>query len=118
MENNVLLNSNPNEQKKNSVDNISDGMMRFNRVKPIANIGYSALFIFLALLCILPVIFVIIISFTSESSIGQYGYSFFPHEWSITAYEYVWNMKSIVGRALLNSIFITIVGTEIGRAHV
>ena len=114
MENNVLLNGNPNEQKKNSMENISDGMMRFNRVKPIANIGYSALFIFLALLCILPVIFVIIISFTSESSIGQYGYSFFPHEWSITAYEYVWNMKSIVGRALLNSIFITIVGTAIG----
>ena len=72
------------------------------------------LFILLALVCVLPVIFVIIISFTSENSIGQYGYSFFPRELSMSAYRYVWNMRSLVGLAFVNSIGITLVGTALG----
>ena len=114
MENNVLETNIYDEPKKKKGDDLSDGMRRFNCVKPGANAAFSALFIVLALLCILPVIFVIIISFTSESSIGKYGYSFIPHEWSVKSYEYVWNMKGLVGRSLLNSIGITLVGTLIG----
>ncbi|MBQ6233909.1 MAG: carbohydrate ABC transporter permease [Clostridia bacterium] len=93
---------------------MSDGMIRFNRVSPGTNVLYSLLFILLALVCVLPVIFVIIISFTSENSIGQYGYSFFPRELSMSAYRYVWNMRSLVGRAFVNSIGITLVGTALG----
>ena len=114
MENNVLETSIYDDKKKKKDENISDGMNRFNCVKPGANAAYSALFIILALLCILPVVFVIIISFTSENAIGKYGYSFFPKEWSLRAYEYVWSMRSLVGRSLLNSIGITLVGTSIG----
>ena len=104
---------NPLDDKK-SVSNISDGMMRFNRISPFSNVMYSLLFITIALICVLPVIFVIIISFTSEASIGVNGYSFFPKEWSLSSYEYVWNMRSLVGRSILNSVGITIVGTCIG----
>ena len=39
-----------------------------------------------ALLCIVPFLFVIIISFTSEDSIRQIGYSFAPLGWSTQAY--------------------------------
>ena len=101
------------DAKKNA-SNVSDGMLRFNRVSPFANAMYSALFIFIAAICVLPVIFVIIISFTSEQAIGHYGYSFFPKELSIASYEYVWGMRSIVGRAFFNSIGITIFGTCLG----
>lgn len=101
------------DAKKNA-SNMSDGMIRFNRVSPGTNVLYSLLFILLALVCVLPVIFVIIISFTSENSIGQYGYSFFPRELSMSAYRYVWNMRSLVGRAFVNSIGITLVGTSLG----
>lgn len=101
------------DAKKNA-SNMSDGMIRFNRVSPGTNVLYSLLFILLALVCVLPVIFVIIISFTSENSIGQYGYSFFPRELSMSAYRYVWNMRSLVGRAFVNSIGITLVGTALG----
>jgi len=104
---------NPLDDKK-SVSNISDGMMRFNRISPFSNVMYSLLFITIALICVLPVIFVIIISFTSEASIGVNGYSFFPKEWSLSSYEYVWNMRGLVGRSILNSVGITIVGTCIG----
>lgn len=101
------------DAKKNA-SNMSDGMMRFNRVSPGTNVLYSALFILLALLCVLPVVFVIIISFTSEASIGQNGYSFFPKELSLSAYQYVWNMRALVGRSFANSIGITLVGTVLG----
>ena len=101
------------DAKKDS-SNISDGMLRFNRVTPLSNALYSALFIAIAAVCVLPVLFVIIISFTSEQSIGTYGYSFFPKELSVSSYKYVWNMKEVVGRAFLNSVGITIFGTCLG----
>lgn len=41
------------------------------------------------LLCIIPFIFVLIISFSSDASIREIGYSFFPVEWSLDAYRYV-----------------------------
>ena len=57
------------ETRQKQQDLASDGMLRFNRVKPATNVFITLLFIFLAALCLLPVIFVIIISFTSEQSI-------------------------------------------------
>ena len=101
------------DAKKNA-SNVSDGMLRFNRVTPFSNALYSALFILIAAVCVLPVLFVIIISFTSEQSIGVYGYSFFPKELSVASYKYVWNMRNLVGRAFINSIGITVVGTCLG----
>ena len=101
------------DAKKNA-SNVSDGMLRFNRVTPLSNALYSALFILIAAVCVLPVLFVIIISFTSEQSIGVYGYSFFPKELSVSSYKYVWNMRDLVGRSFFNSIFITVVGTCMG----
>ena len=99
---------------KKNASNVSDGMIRFNRVSPVSNALYSALFILIAAVCVLPVLLVIIISFTSEQSIGVYGYSFFPKELSVSSYKYVWNMRDLVGRSFLNSIGITIVGTCLG----
>ena len=101
------------DAKKNA-SNVSDGMLRFNRVTPLSNGLYSLLFILIAAVCVLPVLFVIIISFTSEQSIGVYGYSFFPKELSVASYKYVWNMRDLVGRSFFNSIFITVVGTSMG----
>ena len=101
------------DAKKNA-SNVSDGMLRFNRVSPFANAMFSLLFIVIAAICVLPVIFVIMISITSEKSIGVYGYSFFPKAFSLASYQYVWNMRSLVGRSILNSVGITVVGTCLG----
>ena len=92
----------------------TSGLGRFNQIKPLTNVLFSLLFILLALLTVLPVIFVFIISISSEASIAANGYSFFPSELSMGAYEYLWNSKDYIGRAFLNSIGITIVGTILG----
>lgn len=95
------------------------GMERFNALKPGTNAAFSFLFILLAVLCVIPVVFVIIISFSSEASIGKVGYNFVPAEWSAEAYEYVWHLRNSRGvptvvMAFLTSIGITVVGTLIG----
>ena len=91
-----------------------DGLGRFNRIRPLTNAVYSALFVLLALLCVLPVVFVFIISVSSEASIASRGYSFLPAELSLASYEYLWTSREYIGRAFLNSLGITCVGTLIG----
>ncbi len=95
------------------------GMERFNAIRPGTNAAYSTLFILLGLLCIIPVIFVIIISFSSESSISKVGYSFIPIEWSLNAYKYVWHLRNAQGiptviMAFLTSVGLTVAGTCLG----
>jgi len=90
------------------------GFEQFNRVKPLTNAAFSTLFILLALMTFLPVLFVFIISISSEASIARNGYSFFPEEFSLESYKYLWQSKDYIGRAFLNSIGITVLGTLIG----
>lgn len=88
-----------------------DGLIRFNRIHPVTNALGSALFILLALATFLPLLFVFIISISSEASVAQNGYSFFPSGLSISAYAYLWQSKDYIGRAFINSIGITAAGT-------
>jgi len=64
-----------------------------------------------ALLCIIPFIFITIISLTSEASILANGYSFLPEKWSIEAYQSVIILGRQLWISLYNSVFVTLVGT-------
>lgn len=107
--------------KQESFPEIPSGLARFNALRPGVNAAYSALFVVLALLCVIPVAFVIIISFSSQASISRVGYTFAPAEWSAEAYRYVWHLRDYHGfptvlRSMLNSVGITLVGTALGLA--
>jgi putative aldouronate transport system permease protein len=91
-----------------------DGIDKYNRISQITNIIFNLVFIIISLLCIVPVVFVVIISLSSSDSIRQIGYSFTPNEWSLSAYTHLWKMKSYIGRAFLVSIGVTAAGTLIG----
>ena len=54
------------------------------------------------------------ISISSEASIATNGYSFWPSQFSLSSYEYLWQSKDYIGRAFLNSVGITICGTTLG----
>ncbi len=100
----------PKSRKKSHVD----GLGCFNAIRPAVNVLYSLLFILLALSTFLPVVFVFIISISSEASVAQHGYSFFPAEFSLESYQYLWQSKDYIGRAFLNSVGITVAGTALG----
>ncbi len=95
-------------------DLFSSTVTRFNRISTPTNILFSLIFIALALIAVVPLIFVIIISFSSASSIQRIGYSFFPKSWSAEAYKYLWNLRDVIGRSFLVSVGITVVGTLLG----
>ncbi len=92
----------------------TDSLSRFNRVSGWSNAAISVLFILLALMAFLPMIFVFMISISSEASIAHNGYSFFPAEYSTAAYAQLWQSRDYIGRSFLNSIGITGIGTCLG----
>lgn len=88
--------------------------LKYLRVHPVTNVCFSAIFIFLALLCFMPALLVLIVSLSSESSVLSKGYSYFPSEWSLASYKYLLQQSGYIGRAFMNSIGITVIGTLIG----
>ena len=100
--------------QKNILRQHLDGSERFNRVSRPFNVVNSALFIALALCAVVPVVFVFILSLSSEASIQANGYSFWPAEWSLKTYAYLWQERTYIGRSLLNSVLITVFGTLLG----
>lgn len=87
---------------------------KFNRVSKKSQIGINILFGLLAASCIIPFIFVVMISLTSEQSLQQYGYSFWPKEWSLAAYEYIFSSSSQILRAYGVTIVVTVSGVLLG----
>ena len=90
--------------------------MRLNELRLPHEIAFQIILALFALICIIPFVFVIIISFTSEESIRAIGYSFKPLSVSLQAYEYVFKMGDSVWRAYFNSFYITILGTILSVA--
>lgn len=61
--------------------------------------------------CIIPFVFVVIISFSSQESIRELGFSFTPNAWALDAYTYVAKLGRQLWVSYFNSFLITVVGT-------
>ena len=85
-----------------------------NRVKWGTNLCFNILFIIMAAICIVPVIFVFMISISSEASIAEFGYRFWPDSFSADAYLFMWNERAQIFRALFISVSVTVAGTVLG----
>ena len=68
---------------------------RLNQISRRTEALFHVILGLFALACIIPFLFVIIISFSSEDSIRTIGYSFTPTAWSLSAYEQVLDRKSV-----------------------
>lgn len=74
------------------------------------NAVLHVLFLIMAVMCIFPIVLVISISLSSDSSIMEYGYSLIPRELSLESYKFILeDPKSIIG-AYKITIFNTVVG--------
>lgn len=73
-----------------------------------------AIFIILVVLCLFPFVLLIMSSFTEESAIVSNGYSFWPSEFSLDAYSYLWIQKAAMFNSYGITILITIIGTFVG----
>lgn len=77
----------------------------------VFDISVHAVFIFLSLACILPLVLVLGISLTEESSLAAEGYHLIPRVFSIEAYRYAFAASNTIFRAYGITIFVTVVGT-------
>lgn len=85
----------------------------FLKINKKSNVVLNIILALVSLTCILPYIFIVIISFTSEDSIDTYGYRFIPDHINLKAYQYILHFGQI-SSAYGVSIFITVVGTILG----
>ena len=95
-----------------------DSMSRLNRISPVSNVLFNALFLTLALMCFLPIIFIAIISLTDNNVIRTQGYQIFLTAETISAdaYAYLWTQRQTILHSLWVSIYVTAIGTVIGVA--
>ena len=95
-----------------------DSMSRLNRISPTSNFLFNALFLTLALMCFLPIIFIAIISLTDNTVIRTQGYQLWLTAETISAdaYTYLWSQRQTILHALWVSIYVTATGTCIGVA--
>lgn len=84
---------------------------RFNAISRPSNVVLNAIFLLYTFMCIIPIVLVIIISFTEEKTIFKNGYSFFPEQWSIKAYQYLLKGGGMILNSYGVSIFVATVGT-------
>ncbi|KIL83447.1 sugar ABC transporter permease [Enterococcus gallinarum] len=82
---------------------------------PTVNLIFNIVLALFAFSCVLPFLFVIAISLTSETSLAENGYRFWPGEFSFDAYSYLFSgaMSSKIFQAFGISVFITVFGTVI-----
>lgn len=93
-----------------------DNMSRLNRIHPVTNFLFNLLFVILALVCFLPIIFIFLISITDNNVIRTQGYQIFltADQISLDAYKYLWTQRETILHALWVSVYVTVLGTVIG----
>lgn len=89
-------------------------MKSITDVSKRANIVLNIIMIVVTLACLLPMILVLVVSFTDEQTVAINGYSFFPEKWSVESYAFVLKHSMTVIKAYGITIFTTIVGTILG----
>lgn len=87
-----------------------------NQIKKSTNIVFNIIFLVLAVMCVIPLLFVFSISITEEEALRTNGYQLIPSVFSGSAYKFLWNERGMILRAAFMSILVTIVGTLIAIA--
>ena len=75
--------------------------------------GSTVTLTILTFLALMPIVLIIISSFTDEQTLLANGYTFFPEKWSLDAYRYIFIQRDTIFRAYGMTILVTVLGTVI-----
>lgn len=87
-----------------------------NQIKKSTNAVFNIVFLVLAVMCVIPLLFVFSISITDEEALRVNGYQLIPSQLSGSAYKFLWNERIMILRAAFMSVSVTILGTIIAIA--
>lgn len=82
-----------------------------NRLSGRANVILNTIFILMMLACILPIIIVISVSLSKESTILREGYGLLPKNFSLETYQFVMKNPKVIFNAYKITIITTIIST-------
>ena len=77
------------------------------------SISANVVMMLLSLLAILPILLLIIASFTDESTALQNGFSYIPEQFSLEAYKYIASEAGTLAKAYMMTIIVTVIGTTV-----
>jgi len=83
----------------------------FNQISFGWNVIFNIIMVAAVVLVVMPLALVIIVSFSSTQSITRVGYSFFPAEWSLQGYDYLFKLGTQLKDSYIVSIGYAVVGT-------
>lgn len=86
----------------------------FAQVSPVTNAVFHILLIALSLMCVIPLLLTVAISFSPESALYEHGYQLIPQTFSLEGYAYLFKQKTMILRALGMSVLVTALGTVVG----
>ena len=89
-------------------------MANLKKKKKRSEIKYHIIMMLVCLLCVLPLVLVLSISFTDMDYIYKNGYSFWPSEFNAGAYEYIAKNPKELLDAYRTTIEVTVIGTFFG----
>lgn len=98
-------------RKKKKLEKIEDMPCPYNQVKKSTNVIFNIVLILLSAMCLLPFVFVMIISVTDEQTLIMNGYRIIPEKWSFAAYQYIVSAGSTILKSYGVTIMVTVVGT-------
>lgn len=81
------------------------------RISMKASVLVNVVLMLLALTCILPLLLLVTSSFATETSLMENGYSFWPSQWGLDAYQYLWHSRGQILTAYKMTILSTLCGT-------
>jgi len=99
---------------KKQKDGHAENELTLNRIAPSTNVIFNIIFLMFVVFCVVPVIFVFIISISSETSIKMNGYRFWPEQFSLDAYKFLFEEAKVIFRALWVSMVVTVIGGTLG----
>lgn len=76
-----------------------------------AKLPQHALFVILSMVFIIPLLYIVSISFTSDTEIANHGYRLIPLQFTTTAYDYLFRTPGQLLRSYGVSLLVTVTGT-------
>jgi putative aldouronate transport system permease protein len=89
-------------------------VLRFSQINRFTNALFHLIILALALMCLVPLLLVVSISFSAEESIREYGYQLLPKITSVEGYTYLFQQRETMLRTLWMSVVVTGTGTCLG----
>jgi len=91
----------------------NSSVLRFSKVSSGANVVFHLIMLVLSVMCIIPLVLVLSISFSEEKALFEHGYRLTPETFSLEGYKFLFSKQSTIVHTMIISLIVTVIGTSI-----